>query len=622
MKKIIASSLLLTGFNTPAFSQDTPVDLPDMVVTATRSEAATNQLATAATVYTREDIDRLQVRTLPELLRGSAGLDVTQDGGYGKTTSVFMRGTNSDHVLVLIDGIKIGSATLGTSPFEFVPLDQVERVEITRGPNSSLYGSEAIGGVIQIFTRKGKGIKDEQSEKPNISLDAGGGSYNTYRIAGNISGKIQNTWYNIGSSSFSSQGFNAQQPTFGPYGVNQPDHDGYNNAAVNARVGHHFDAHNTDIEAFFTRAQGDTRYDGLSQNKTNFIQQVAGTSLSSDIMDNWRTTVRLGQSLDWQNQYAPNTGAFASRFNTSRWNATWLNQFKITDAHELMIGSDYRLDQVNSDTQYDKNSRYDVGVFTQLKSRFWDDHFLNASVRWDKNQAFGNVVTGNIGWRDNWQWDKNNTISTFASFGNAFKAPTFNELYYPNFGNANLKAEQSKSVEIGLAGDHHKWLQWELRAYHTTINNLINTVMDPNTFLYSAQNVNKAQIDGLEAGISTQIQGWNSKLNMNVLNPRDKATNLLLPHRATQTLSFDLSKSFGAFDVGSYIMAQNNRYNDAANTTRVAGYVTVDFRTVYHITDNWQLSAKLNNVLDESYQTVNNYNTAGRNFFISIHYNN
>jgi vitamin B12 transporter len=146
--------------------------------------------------------------------------------------------------------------------------------------------------------------------------------------------------------------------------------------------------------------------------------------------------------------------------------------------------------------------------------------------------------------------------------------------------------------------------------------------MNPNTFLYSAQNVNKAQIDGLEAGISTQIQGWNSKLNMNVLNPRDKATNLLLPSRTTQTLSFDLSKSFGAFDVGSYIMAQNNRYNDAANTTRVAGYVTVDFRTVYHITNNWQLSAKLNNVLDERYQTVNTYNTAGRNFFISIHYNN
>ena len=229
MQKIIASSLLLAGFTTPAFSQDTsdPTSaLSDIVVTATRSETPKNQLATASTVYTRKDIERLQVRTLPELLRGSTGVDVTQTGGYGKISSVFMRGTNSDHVLVLVDGIKVGSVTAGTSPFEYIPLDQVERVEITRGPNSSLYGSEAIGGVIQVFTRKGG--KDQPSNKPNVTLETGGGSYNTYRIAGNVSGKVDNTWYNVGTSSLTSQGFNAQRPTPGPFGVNQPDHDGYN----------------------------------------------------------------------------------------------------------------------------------------------------------------------------------------------------------------------------------------------------------------------------------------------------------------------------------------------------------------------------------------------------------
>ncbi len=613
MKKVIASSLLLTGFTYPVFSATT--QLPETVVTATRSEAAINQIATAATVYTREDINRLQVKTLPELLRGSAGLDMTQYGGYGKISSVFMRGTNSDHVLVLVDGIKVGSVTAGTSPFEYIPLDQVERVEITRGPNSSLYGSEAIGGVIQIFTRKG-----EQTEKPVFTLDAGAGSFDTYKAAGNVSGKVGNTWYNVGSSHFTSQGFNAQRATYGAFGVDQPDHDGYNNTAVNARVGHHFDAHNTDIEAFFTRAQGNNRYDGSTQNKTNFIEQIAGTSLSTDIMKNWRTTVRLGQSLDWQNSYAPKTGAFAARFDSTRWNASWLNEFRITDEHQFTIGSDYRLDEVSSSTKFDKTSRYDVGVFGQLKSRFWDNHFLNASVRWDKNQAFGDAVTGNIGWRDNWHWDKDNTISTFASFGNAFKAPSFNQLYYPNFGNANLKAEESKSVEVGLAGDHHKWLQWELRAYHTDINHLIGTAMDPKTFVYSAQNINKAQIEGIEAGIRTQIMGWNSKLDMNIMNPKDRITNLRLPARATKTLSFDLSKSFDAFEVGANVMAQDYRYNDLANATKVGGYVTLDFRAAYNINQNWQLSAKLNNVLDKQYETVNTYNTAGRNFFFSVHF--
>ncbi|NOS87273.1 MAG: TonB-dependent receptor plug domain-containing protein, partial [Methylococcaceae bacterium] len=154
MHKLIASSLLLTGFNTVVHAQSpTPtnaLELPNMVVTATRTETAKNQLSAAATVYTRSDIERLQAKTLPDLLRGTIGLDMVQNGGDGKSTSVYLRGTNSDHVLVLIDGIKVGSATLGSSPFEFIPIDQVERVEIIRGPQSSLYGSEAIGGVIQI----------------------------------------------------------------------------------------------------------------------------------------------------------------------------------------------------------------------------------------------------------------------------------------------------------------------------------------------------------------------------------------------------------------------------------------------------------------------------------------
>jgi vitamin B12 transporter len=616
MQKIIASSILLAGFNSPVFSQDTPTSLPDTVVTATRSDIAKNELATAATVYTRKDIERLQVKTLPELLRGTAGVDVTQTGGYGKITSVFMRGTNSDHVLVLIDGIKVGSVTAGTSPFEYIPLDQVERVEITRGPNSSLYGSEAIGGVIQIFTRKG-----EQKEKPTVSFDAGGGSYDTYRLSGNVSGKVKNSWYSVGASQFSSQGFNSQQPTPGLFGVNQPDRDGYMNTAVNARAGHHFDAHNTDIEAFFTRAQGKNYYDGSFQDKTKFIEQVAGTSLSTDIVDNWRSTVRLGQSLDWQDSFAPTTGNFASQFDSTRWNASWLNQFQITDAHQLLIGSDYRLDQITSDTKFKETSRYDVGVFTELHSRFWDDHFLNASIRWDKNQAFGDVVTGNIGWRDNWHIGKENTISTFASFGNGFKAPSFNQLYYPNFGNPTLKAETSKSVEVGVAGDH-QWLQWELRAYHTDIDNLIVVTSNPVTFQSSSQNIGKSQIDGLEGQISTQIWGWNSKLNLNLLNPKNRITNLRLPRRADQTLSFDLSRRFGDFDVGTAVVAQDYRYDDVANNTKVGGYVTVDLRTAYHLNDNWQLSVKLNNALDNKYQTVSTYNTAERNFFVSIHYNN
>ena len=215
MQKFIAGSLLLAGINAQSQAQENPTDnsleLPNMVVTATRTEVAKNQLAAAATVYTRKDIERLQVQTLPDLLKGTSGIDMTQQGGYGKIASVFMRGTNPDQLLVLIDGIKVGSVTTGTTPFEFIPIDQIERVEIIKGPQSSLYGSEAMGGVIQIFTRKGNML-----EKPSMAVDAGGGSYNTYRAAGTVSGKWKNNWYTLGSSGFGSHGFNARQPIPGP----------------------------------------------------------------------------------------------------------------------------------------------------------------------------------------------------------------------------------------------------------------------------------------------------------------------------------------------------------------------------------------------------------------------
>lgn len=627
MQKLLFSSLLLAGFTPQLQAQETTsatsVALPEMVVTATRTETAKNQLSAGTTIYTRSDIERLQAKTFPDLLRGTIGIDMTQQGGYGKTTSVFMRGTSSDHVLVLIDGIKVGSATLGSTTFEFIPIDQIERVEIIRGPQSSLYGSEAIGGVIQIFTRKGS-----QSDKPNVTLDAGGGTYDTLNASGTVSGKWQNSWYSIGASHINTQGFNARQPIPGLFGFSQPDKDGYYNTAVNARVGHKFD-NNAEIEASFMRSEGKTDYDGTLQDKTKFINQVASLSGSMDILDNWRSTLRLGQSFDDNEQFAPDD-SFSSNFHTQRWNATWLNELHINDNHQFILGSDYRLDEVSSsdlDTfnpgfdSYKEKSRYDVGIFGELHSRLWDKHFINASLRWDENEAFGDYVTGNFGWR----YNSDIGISPFANFGNAFKSPTFNQLYFPIFGNPNLKPEESTSFEVGLAGDH-KWLQWELRAYHTNIDNLI--VFLPPSF--NAINVDKSQIDGIEAELGTQIMGWNAKLNANILSPRNRTDDIRLERRADKILSFDLSRSFGQFDLGAYVLAQGNRHeydrdfvtNQITRTQIVPGFVTVDLRTAYHFNKNWMLSAKLNNLLDKQYQTVNTYNTADRNFFISIHYNN
>ncbi|MEI7796131.1 MAG: TonB-dependent receptor [Methylococcaceae bacterium] len=605
MQKIIIPTVLFALSGTLHAQEQLPENLPNMVVTATRAGSESkNSLSTAATIYTREDIDRLQVRTLPELLRGSTGVDVVQNGGYGQPSGVFIRGTNSDHILVLIDGIKMGSVTTGTAAFENIPMESVERVEIIRGSQSSLYGSEAIGGVIQIFTRKGS-----DSEIPKVTLDAGGGSYYTHRSAGSISGKYKNAWYNVGASHLGSEVFSAQTLP-----ANQ-DKDGYKNTAVNARAGYKFD-NNADVEATFMRAQGMNEFDGWSkdsENKKEFVNQVISLSGNMDLMKNWRSTLRLGQTNDEGQNFTPN-GQFSSLFESTRWNASWLNQFNVADNHQVIAGTDYRVDEVSSSTLYQQKSRYDVGVFSELHSRFFDDHFVNASVRWDENEAFGNYVTGSVGWRFNWK----HGISVLANFGNAFKAPSFNQMYWPRDdwgggGNPNLKPEESKSYEAGLVGDHN-WGQWELRAYHIDVDNLIAD--------WPPVNINKAQIEGIEAEIGTEILGFRPKLTMNLLNPENKLTGKVLPRRSEKTLAFDVSKSFADVDLGAAVIAQGQRFDDVANKTPVGGFVTVDLRSAYHFNKNWMLSAKLNNLLDKNYQTVNTYNMADRNFFVSVHYNN
>lgn len=612
MQKNFVTPFILAGVGLPlasaAQSDQQAFSLPEMTVTATRSDTPSNELATATTVYTRDDIAQLQVRTLPELLNRTTGIDMTQNGGFGKTSSVFMRGTNSDHVLVLIDGIKAGSVTLGTTPFEIIPVDQIERVEISRGPNSSLYGSEAVGGVIQIFTRKGK-----QQDTPSISLDAGAGSFDTSQANGAVSGKWGNSWYSLSASHLDTQGINARQNS-------DPDRDGYYNTGLNARAGHRF-ANSAELEAFYLRSEGQTEIDGLYK-KTAFTNQVVGVSGSAQLADSWRSLLRLGQSRDDTYNFA-NNPTYNSRFDTTRWNATWQNDLKFSDAHKAVLGADYRFDEVESTTQYLRTERYDFGIFGELHSRVFDRHHLNASLRWDENQAFGDYVTGNFGWRYNWD----SGISAFASFGNAFKAPTLNDLYYVDsfgsHGDPSLKPEESTSFEVGLSG-RQTWANWEVRAYHTNIDNLITWVTDRDTFISTPRQMQKAQIDGLEFDVNKEIFGWRNKIAVQYLSPRDRTSNLRLVRRADTIVTYDLSHSFDAFDVGANILARGNSFEEdwLGERTQVAGFVTVDLRAAYRVTKNWTLSAKLNNLLDKDYQTVDTYNSLGRNFFFSVHFNN
>ncbi len=269
-KRLIPAVVLPLLVSTFVYPTDDTV--APIIVTATRTAQTADQTLASVTVITRAEIEQQQAQSVEDVLRGVPGLSLANSGGPGKATSVFLRGTNSDHVLVLIDGVKVGSATLGTTAFEELPIDQIDRIEIVRGPRSSLYGSEAIGGVIQIFTRKGGG-----PTTPYFSV--GAGSYRTYNASAGVSGGGTRGWYNFSANDDHTAGINACKGslTAGCFAI-EPDKDGYRNASGTVRAGYRFD-NGTEVDFHALRAQGSTAFDGSFVNAAQFAQQVVGGTL-------------------------------------------------------------------------------------------------------------------------------------------------------------------------------------------------------------------------------------------------------------------------------------------------------------------------------------------------------
>lgn len=581
-----------------------PTDQDAIVVTATRTAQAADESLASVTVITRHNIEQSQAKTLPELLRGIPGVDLTVSGGYGKQTSLFLRGTNSDHTLVMIDGVKIGSATAGLASWELLPVSQIERIEIVRGPRSSLYGSEAIGGVIQIFTRHGM-------DRPEAHATASTGSYKTRAVSAGMSTAQDGTDLSMTAARFKTGGLNAQQPIPGPYGIDEPDKDGYWNDSVTARLRHHFDG-GAEIDTHLFRAQGHTDYDGNYQNQTNFVQQAVGADLSISPTNNWRVKLRAGQSQDDSENFKDRT--FSSSFNTQRNTASWQNDVTLEKNQLLTLGADHQTDRVISTTAYTTDRRNDTGIYGQIQSQL-DKNDVLIAARQDDNDAFGKYNTGNAAWG----YALSNTLRLTAAYGTAFKAPSFNQLYYPGFGNPDLRPEESKSLEAGLHGKQ-TWGSWDVHAYQTDIDHLIATVCNTTTWVCSAENVNEARIRGLETQLSATLAGWQSGLGLSVIDPRDVGTGHVLPRRTKQALKLDTDRAFGRAHFGVTWLAQGRRYDDAANTVEVGGYGLVNLRAQYDMSKDWQLRGNIENAFNKAYQTINTFNSPGRGYFLTLAY--
>ncbi len=605
LTRLLAFTCLFTGLGPGAASGQAP-----LVVTATRMAQTADETLSAITIITRDEIERSQAGSITELLRGRTGIDIVSQGGAGQLTSMFMRGTNPGHVSLLIDGIRMGSVTAGRVSWEFIPLQQVERIEIVRGPNSALYGSETIGGVIQIFTRSGQGPLQ-------WSAMAGGGRYNTREAALDFSGSADNNWFSGRLSRLETDGFDAREPTveFGTP-INDPDDDGHDNTSLSLRAGRRFSG-GAELEFLGLHAEGNIEFDSSDPfpNEDDFVEQVLGVSLRTPLTEFLNLTATAGRSLDERKSFRTGAPGSTTQFDSERRSFSLQADYSNSDTDIFTFGLDYHDDRVDSSTPYNETARYTQAVFAQYRGER-GRHTLLARIRPLDDEQFGSHTTGNLAWG----YQLHATTRLIASWGTAYRAPTFNDLYFPDFmgfptSNPDLDPEESETLELGAEGSAGG-LDWDLRIFRTRIDNLI--VFDLATFLPA--NVNKATIEGLEATLSGDLYGWTTSTSATFLNPSDDNTGNILPRRAKRSLKLDIYRRFGKAAIGASFITQSSRFDDQGNTVKLGGYGLLDLRASWQLSRDWQLQGRLENAFDKDYQTVDTYNTAGRSLFVTLRY--
>jgi vitamin B12 transporter len=610
-KNLLAAALLSCSLGAHAADQASPASLAPVIVTANRTAITADEALSSVSVITRADIERLQPASVSDLLVGLPGVAFAQAGGLGQQTSLFLRGTNSSHTLLLIDGVRVGTVAAGLPAYEQIPVEQIERIEIVRGPRSSLYGADALGGVIQIFTRHGQ---RNGGVTPSLSLTSGSRSYLGSQFG--VSGGDAHAWYNVSLGSQYTAGINACRigaaEAFAGCFTDEPDHDAYRNLNGLANGGYRWD-NGTELALDYLRSKNTVEFDGAPYgNQARNAQQVAGARLSFSPLAAWKVSLDLGQNLDHSRTY--NNGLFVRYGDSRRNQASWQNDIALAANQLLTVGLDWQREHLSSDTGYLASQRDDTGGYAQYIGTF-GRHEIQLSARHDHNQQFGNHDTGAAAWGYGFE----HGLRLSASYGSAFHAPTFNDLYYPfGSGNPDLKPETSRSAELGLSQQQAGW-NWALNAYQTHIDQLIS--LDAN---YFPQNISRARIAGVEAQAGMHLGGWQLQGYLTLQQPknRDGGANdgHLLPRRPERTARFDLDRQVDALGFGASFNAAGKRYDDLGNLHRLGGYTTTDLRASYVFAADWRVEAKLANVFNRRYETAYYFNQPGRSWFLTLRY--
>ena len=609
-KWFVASLASLAVAN--AFAGEPATTAGEIVVTANRSATDSREQTRDVTVIGQQEIARAGGLNLPQLLARQPGVEYASNGGDGRASALYLRGTSSKQSVVLIDGVRVSSATSGQTALEQIPLELIDHIEIVRGPVSGLYGADAIGGVVQIFTKQGKGA-------PKPYLSAGVGNDGTWRVGGGIGGVVGDTSFSLNVAGRGTDGGFSATNAQNTYSYN-PDDDGYRNLSYRANVSHQIvDGHEIGIKLFQSFGKAD--FDNgkpLADDYNKQRVQSNSVYLKDRFSDVWTSTLTVTNGVDRYETYSGVNLDRSGLYKTTQDTYTWQNDLDLGAIGRVVLGAEYLNQKVDSTQAYTRNERNNKAVFAGWSDNF-GDHLLNASLRHDDNSQFGEKTTGSLGYG----YRLTDSIKLTANYGTAFRVPTFNDLYWPlayGFqGNPNLKPESARNGEVG-AEYNGAYGMLRLTAFENRIDDMINGYVCSGSGPCTAENVDKARIRGLALAGSTTLLGTRIAANVNWQDGEDRSNGNQLSQRARVFGSVDVSRDIGPVTLGSALTAAGSRYSDPANKQPLAGYGLVDLYADYRLTPTTTLYARVNNVFDRDYTLIQGFNQPGREWLVGVNW--
>ncbi|KEY57179.1 TonB-dependent vitamin B12 receptor BtuB [Serratia sp. DD3] len=626
---MIKNVLLVVVSSTTALSawaQDNTVtnDSDNLVVTANRFPQPVSSVLAPTSIVTRNDIERWQAKSLVDVMRRLPGVDIAQNGGMGQSSALFIRGTESRHVLLLINGVRLNQAGIsGSSDLSQIPISLVQRVEFIRGSRSAVYGSDAIGGVVNIITTR---------EKNGSTLSAGIGSNGFQAYDGATQQQLgDKTIATMAGNYTYSKGYDVVAGLPDSFGnPAQPDRDGFMSKSLYGELQHQFSGQ---LQGFVRGYGYDNRtsYDGFYSfnDPVNFDALPDTRQLYSQSWDSglryhqgiYATQLTASYSHSKDYNYDPKYGRYSvssTLDDTTQYNLQWGNNVKVGQG-SISTGVDWQEQKLEPGTAYitDSKSRRNTGLYLTAQQQI-DTVILEGALRGDDSSQFG--------WHNTWQastsWEFIEGYRAIISYGTAFKGPNLGQLYGGTWGNPDLKPEESKQWEGGFEGLTGP-VSWRVTGYQNDIDNLIDYAQKGGEFAY--YNVDQAKIKGVEATASFDTGPLTHQLSYDYVDPRNRKTNETLLRRSKQLVKYELDWQVYDFDWAVTYQYLGERYDKNYNvypnqSVKLGGVSLWDVAVSYPVTSHLTVRGRIANLFDKEYETAYGYATPGREYHLTGSY--